>query len=165
MFGRRLRLGLPIVRTAQASVDFEAMRERDRVSKTKKKIAEDYRRGATEPDIEPGDLVVLRRETKLKGQSTFNPEELIVAERRGGDLTLLGEDGRIVRRDITKTRKLPLVEPRDADADVEDGESHNVMGPGLSDMVAGNADARQREERTRPTRMKKRPRRYDGFVV
>jgi transposase InsO family protein len=107
LFGRRLRRGLPSVLSTHVQVDRDAMRERDFESKAKKKKVEDRRRRAKDSDVSIGDTVVLERAVKRKGDTRFDPEELIVTDVRAGDLTLQPNVGKPIHRDITKVRKLP----------------------------------------------------------
>jgi hypothetical protein len=109
MWGRRLRRGLPSQRPARVVIDVEAMRERDRAAKLRKKTTEDRRRRAKDTTIMVGDKVVLERAVKRKGDTHFGHEEWTVKEMRRGDLTLQLPDGTETRRDVSKVKKLPPV--------------------------------------------------------
>ncbi|XP_055634316.1 uncharacterized protein K02A2.6-like [Toxorhynchites rutilus septentrionalis] len=87
MFGRRTRTKLPTVPSVTGSD--EAVRERHMVEKEKGKNYADSRRRARPSSIEVGDVVLakrMRNENKLS--SEFSPEEFIVVNKRGMDVTI-----------------------------------------------------------------------------
>lgn len=106
MFGRRLRRSLPLMRSAAVEINDDSMRQRDWVEKQKSKSREDKKRGARESNIGIGDSVVLRREQQRKGETNYDPMELTVVAQRNGDLTMEAPDGRIIKRNITKAKKI-----------------------------------------------------------
>lgn len=106
MFARKLRRSLPLTGSASFSPDYDELRHRDFTEKQKAKEREDRKRGARESRIMVGDKVVLRRGTKQKGQTNYAPEELEVTQKRKGDLTMTGADGRTVKRHITMAKKI-----------------------------------------------------------
>lgn len=161
MFGRRLRRGLPMNRSPRATVNDRDIRERDWSAKLKKKVTEDKRRGARSPSIGVGDTVVLERAAKRKGETPYDPTELKVKARMHGNLTLEGADGTVVRRDVTKARKIPGItvpvnEPSQA-VEVQDEEQPEVVESG-NELGAGEYDS------GRPKRMRKRPTRFNFEV-
>lgn len=106
MFARKLRRSLPLTSSAVFTPNYEEIRNRDYNEKQKAKEREDRKRGARESRIMIGDKVVLRRGTKQKGQTNYAPEELEVTQKRKGDLTMTGADGRTVKRHITMAKKM-----------------------------------------------------------
>lgn len=165
MFHRRLRTGLPLLRPAEVSIDAEEMRRKDWGSKMKHKKAEDKRRRAKSPDIEPGDTVVLQRENKRKGETIYDPTELRVKTRRQGDLVLTTNDGTEVRRDITKAKRMPA---RPADARSPSPAPGN-LDPNGQAKVTLNAGAGSGEQRRNPgtktKRAKQKPGRFRDFTL
>lgn len=106
MFARKLRRSLPLAGSAIYAPDIDSIRVRDHDEKEKGKLREDKKRGARESRIMVGDKVVLRRGTKRKGESNYNPTELEVTGKRKGDLTMETGDGQIVKRHITMAKKV-----------------------------------------------------------
>lgn len=106
MFGRRLRRSLPLMRSPAVDIDDDTMRQRDWIQKQKGKEREDTKRGARDPQIVVGDKVVLRREFQRKGESNYNPTEMVVVDKRQGDLTMQDPAGKIVKRNVTKAKKV-----------------------------------------------------------
>lgn len=106
MFGRRIRSSLPLMRSPAVSINDDEMRSRDWLEKQKAKVREDKKRGARDSPIAIGDSVVLRRERQAKGETNYDPTELVVVAQRAGDLTMQAPDGRIIRRNVTMAKKL-----------------------------------------------------------
>lgn len=106
MFSRKLRRSLPLASSAVYMHDHNELQERDWDEKSKAKEREDRKRRAKDSRIMVGDKVVLRRATKLKGQTNYDPQELVVSEKRKGDLTMTTEDGRTVKRHVTLAKKI-----------------------------------------------------------
>jgi hypothetical protein len=107
MFKRHLQLGLPKIDDVHEAVNEYVVRERDECAKEKGRQYADNRRRARTPSIEEGDTVILLQEKPRKGATTYNPAQLKVISRRGGDLQLQTEDGVVVRRDVTRAKKVP----------------------------------------------------------
>ncbi|XP_055522692.1 uncharacterized protein LOC129716873 [Wyeomyia smithii] len=87
MFGRVLRDKLPSI--SLTSEQYEDIQDRDRERKLTEAEYADKRRHAQPSSLNPGDLVVAKRmikENKLAGN--FSPEELVVVEKSGQDVTL-----------------------------------------------------------------------------
>lgn len=129
MFGRRLRRSLPLTQPALIQVDDEEIREYDWYQKIKAKEREDGKRRAREPSITTGDTVVLRRATKRKGETNYDPTELEVVEQRRGDLTMKAPDGRIVRRNITHAKKV-FKQPEAGGVKPDEDEQESQAGTG-----------------------------------
>lgn len=117
MFARKLRRSLPLTSSALYSRDCAKLEARDWEEKQRAKEREDKKRKARDSRIMVGDKVVLRRTTKLKGQTNYDPQELEVTEKRKGDLTMTAEDGRTVKRHITLAKKIMSNAPQAAAAD------------------------------------------------
>lgn len=144
MFSRKLRRSLPLASSAKFVHNDEEMRSRDWSEKQKSKAREDKRRGAREARIMVGDKVVLRRATKRKGDSNFDPEEFEVTAKRKGDLTMTATDGRTVKRHITFAKKTVSSKPTTAPEQP-------------TPMISDNGG--------RPKRIIKRPERYVARVM
>lgn len=126
MFSRKLRRSLPLMGSARYSHDHEELSERDWNEKQRAKEREDRKRRAKDSRIMVGDKVVLRRATKLKGQTNYDPQELEVSEKRKGDLTLIAEDGRTVKRHVTLAKKIVSRTPMKSTGKVSEGEEQTV---------------------------------------
>lgn len=111
MFGRHLRRGLPLMKPAGVLIDSASLRETDWAAKMKGKAQQDKRRHAREMSIEVGDSVVLERQAKKKGETRYDPRPLTVESAADGDLVLRDSSGVMVRRDVTKVKKVPEQQP------------------------------------------------------
>lgn len=163
MYGRRLRRGLPLARDTKVTIDDQEMRQRDWDSKQKRKESEDRRRRAKDPDVEVGDKVFLERGAKRKGETNFDPTEMVVVARSGGDLTMRAPDGQEVRRDITKAKKVPTnesvgVPPASRVVDV--GNEENPANPPTGTDLSAPGAAEPRPQRTRTM-----PRKFGDFIM
>lgn len=107
MFGRRLRRSLPIHGSVKVAINDAEIRDTDWANKLKAKDREDKRRGARESRIQVGDMVVVERDNRKKGETKFRHEDWKVTSRRDGDLTMMNDDGVELRRAITKVRMVP----------------------------------------------------------
>lgn len=106
LMGRRVRRGLPLLRRGKVTIDEELMDTRDRESKLKSKTREDIKRGARKCRIKPGDTVVVARQTRAKAESRFDPRRYTVKEERNGMLVLIDEDGQVLKRHVSLTRRV-----------------------------------------------------------
>jgi hypothetical protein len=170
MFGRRLRMGLPLIRPARVDIDDEEMRQKDWDSKMKKKEDADKRRHAKPSDIEVGDTVVLERANKRKGETLYDPTEWKVKSRRQGDLTLLANDGTEMRRDITKVKKIaPATQPAPivAGADSNPAPSALPAQPAAQPADDGSLPTPVAVDigQDRPKRARKKTQRYGNLVL
>lgn len=106
MFGRVLRDKLPSV--SNTTREYEDIQDKDRERKQAEAEYADKRRHAQYSSLQPGDLVVAKRtirENKLS--SNFSPEELVVVERSGPDVTLKSsQSGKIMHRNVAHLKKL-----------------------------------------------------------
>lgn len=102
LFKRKLRFGIPSLSSPTDVVQDEEVRKRDKESKMRGKELEDRKRKAQEAPIVVGDTVVQVRETRMKGDTVFDPRELTVTNIRAGDVTMRDQEGTIVRRGIGK---------------------------------------------------------------
>lgn len=119
MLGRRVRWNLPLMRPTTVDINTEEMDRRDWEEKTKAGVRENKKRRARDPQINPGDTVVLKRAARRKGQTNYDPTELEVIERRNGDLTMRDPEGSIVRRDITFAKKMKSNAQQEPERDEE----------------------------------------------
>lgn len=107
-FGRTVRRVLPLVGSAKSRVDQKLLAEKDAAKKMEEKITQDEHRRAKHVQILPGDEVVIKRDTKKKGESTFDPHPLKVVDIKHGDMEL--EDDRKVKpvyRSVNRAKRLP----------------------------------------------------------
>lgn len=106
LHGRKIQRGLPLLERGKADVDENLLNSRDNKAKTYSKQHEDARRGAKPCKVLVNDTVILERQAKTKGQSRFDPKRYTVVEENNGSLVLRDEDGVLVRRHVTQTRKV-----------------------------------------------------------
>lgn len=107
MFGRKVRRNLPLLSTEAEPAEREAIRRWDWSQKMAKKRLEDAKRSAKYAKIEIGDKVYVSRQTKGKGQTTFDPTVFTVIGKNHGTLQLLSPNGNIMLRTVTFVRKVP----------------------------------------------------------
>lgn len=106
MYGRKIHRRLPLINRGKADVDEELLNERDTESKLLSKAYEDTRRGATPCKIQPGDVVIVERQSKAKGEARFETTRYTVMQENNGSLLLSDENGRLVRRHVTQTKRV-----------------------------------------------------------
>ncbi|XP_062705610.1 uncharacterized protein K02A2.6-like [Aedes albopictus] len=106
MTGRKIKRCLPLVTFEKTSVNEELFSKRDREAKEAGKKREDQRRGARPCRINPGDTVIVERHTHSKGESRFLPRRYTVVEVKNGNLTLNDEDGNVLKRHVSQTKKV-----------------------------------------------------------
>lgn len=106
MLGRKIKRGLPLLRHEKASFDENLFDKNDRKVKLAGKRREDTRRGARKCKVKPGDTVIVERYTRTKGESRFAPRQYKVIEERNGSLTLNDDDGHVLKRHISQTKKV-----------------------------------------------------------
>ncbi|XP_062533955.1 uncharacterized protein K02A2.6-like [Armigeres subalbatus] len=106
MLGRKVKRGLPLIDFEKVTIDEELLSRRDRDAKLAAKEREDKRRGARPSRVKPGDVVIVERNMRGKGESRFSPRRYTVTEDRNGSLTLNNDEGQILKRHISQTRKV-----------------------------------------------------------
>ncbi|XP_055543055.1 uncharacterized protein K02A2.6-like [Wyeomyia smithii] len=108
MLGRRVKRSLPLLRHRKASFDEDILEKSDRESKLSSKLREDARRGARKCKVKPEDMVIIERHTRAKGDSRFNPIHYKVMDEKNGNLTLNDDDGHVLKRHVSQTRKISV---------------------------------------------------------
>lgn len=106
MLGRKIKRRLPLLHHTKANFDEEILNQRDRCEKLKAKEREDARRGARSCRVGPGDTVIVERVTRTKGESRFDPQRYTVIQEDNGSLALHNDEGQILKRHVTQTRKV-----------------------------------------------------------
>ncbi|XP_062556606.1 uncharacterized protein K02A2.6-like [Armigeres subalbatus] len=106
MSGRKIKRSLPLMTFERVEIDEELLSERDRDAKISGKHREDQRRGARPCRVRPGDTVIVERQTHGKGQSRFSPTRYTVTEDRNGSLTLNDNEGHMLKRHVSQTKKV-----------------------------------------------------------
>lgn len=130
LFNRHVRRALPMLRGAESLPTKETVREDDAISKLKQKKRADRVRHAKEPDIEPGDTVVLKNRETGKLDTRYAAKNYSVLERSGGDLSLreagAGEGAGRLFRNVRCAKRRPSSSPpepeehRDTDTSAEE---------------------------------------------
>ncbi|XP_058811017.1 uncharacterized protein K02A2.6-like [Topomyia yanbarensis] len=106
MFGRKIKRGLPLLNRARTHHDENLLNERDRKAKLRGKSLEDSRRSARECRVKPGDVVIVERQIRAKGDSRFNLKRYTVLEEKNGSLLLVDDGGATLKRHVTQTKKV-----------------------------------------------------------
>lgn len=138
MYGRKFRRGLPLMNRGTVTLNDDEITKRDREAKLKGKSYEDRRRGARKCQIIPGDVVIVERNVRSKGDSRFDPKRYTVVQQKNGNLLLSSADGQQLRRHVTQTKRVKNDAPRVRQPPVEQVNKHT-------------------EEHQRPVREKKIP--------
>ncbi|XP_058828562.1 uncharacterized protein K02A2.6-like [Topomyia yanbarensis] len=121
--------------------DNELLDKRDREVKLKAKKHEDKRRCARECRILPGDCVIVEQQSRSKGDSRFGSTRYTVLEQSKGSLLLTNDDGKLLKRHVTQTKRVK-------DWRSPTHENHKI----------------QAELRVHPTRPRKAPAYLDKYV-
>lgn len=106
MLGRKIKRGLPLLDRSKTLHDEDLLTARDREAKLRGKSQEDRRRSARKCRIQPGDVVIVERQNRAKGDSRFGTKRYTVLEEENGSLLLVDEDGATMRRHVTLTKKV-----------------------------------------------------------
>lgn len=163
MFGRRLRGSLPLVQPALVTIDHDKMREKDWAEKLRAKEREDRKRGARPSDFAVNDKVVLRRAIKRKGQTTYDPTELVVVENRNGDLTMRAPDGHTIRRNQTWAKK--IVERAVLPPHIDQSGTATTQQDAPSNAASNGSDTVENAVGLRPRRNAGVPSRYLDYLI
>ncbi|XP_062557038.1 uncharacterized protein K02A2.6-like [Armigeres subalbatus] len=106
MSARKIKRGLPLLERGKVSFDEKLFESNDRQSKLLGKTREDARRGAKSCRIKPGDTIIIERHNRAKGETRFHPKRYIVQEERNGSLIVSDENGQVLKRHVSQTRKV-----------------------------------------------------------
>ncbi|XP_065087250.1 uncharacterized protein K02A2.6-like [Ochlerotatus camptorhynchus] len=106
MMGRKIKRGLPLLEYGQSDFDDQLLSARDRDVKLKGKDHEDRRRGAKRNTVMPGDIVIVERQTKGKGDTRFHVKRFTVIKEKNGSLLLADDEGHTVKRHVSQTKKV-----------------------------------------------------------
>lgn len=158
MTGRKIRRGLPLIRRGKATFDDNLLNAKDMKSKIEAKQREDAKRGARQCRIKPGDKVVVERQIRAKAESRFDPRKYTVIEERNGTLVLSDEDGQLLKRHVTQTKKVydwrDAVKAVPTNHTVSEQEAQST--PQAENPQSGAID--------RPTRVKRIPEYLKNYV-
>ena len=136
MFGREMRTKLPMLSSNVSRTVDEA---RDSDAYYKLKMRESANQGAKESPIQPGDTVLMKRDTKGKLDSVYSPEPYQV-DRQGHDLVCSSSGGHVLRRHVSVAKKLQSASQVDSELSIpsfsqpssEVSVNSNQLGPDLS---------------------------------
>lgn len=106
MLGRKIKRRLPLLRHEKVVCDDGLLNRRDKLEKLKAKEREDTKRGARACRVCPGDMVIIERLIRTKGDSRFDPQRYTVIKEDNGSLVLQNESGQIVKRHVTQAKKV-----------------------------------------------------------
>lgn len=169
MFGRRLRRNLPMLSTEAPEWTDREVRGRDEAIKHKLGDIVDKKRSAQKSKIEVGDKVVVSRQTKRKGQSTFDPTEFTVIQKNHGTLHLLSPNNNVITRTSTFVKKIPRngTELSIEKTWEEEGSSSKPAAPVLENTeeeVGAQEPLAQRPPMRRSERVRKSPAKLRDYV-
>lgn len=116
--GRKIRRGLPLISPGKVNIDEQLLNNRDTEAKLYSKTVSDERRGAKPCNVCPGDIVILERQTKSKGDPRFDEERYTVVKENNGSLLLSNASGQLLRRHVTQAKKVH--QWRDSDSDLKE---------------------------------------------
>ncbi|XP_062537773.1 uncharacterized protein K02A2.6-like [Armigeres subalbatus] len=102
---KKSQKGLPLLKRVNVHHDEELLNKRDREAKLRGKKTEDSRRSARKCRVKPGDVVIVERQMRAKGDSRFDSKRYTVIEETNGSLLLVDEDGSTLKRHVTQTKK------------------------------------------------------------
>ncbi|XP_062540257.1 uncharacterized protein K02A2.6-like isoform X2 [Armigeres subalbatus] len=106
MLGRKIRRGLPLVNLEKVDHDENLLNKRDREAKIQAKQREDQRRSARVCRVKPGDVVIVEKQSRSKGEARFGEKRYTVLEEKNGNMLLTDEDGGILKRHVSQTKKV-----------------------------------------------------------
>lgn len=127
MSGRKIKRRLPLLNFEKVAIDDELLNKRDREAKMAGKTREDKRRSARQSRVKPGDSVIIERHTRGKGEARFSSKQYTVIEENNGSLTLNDEDGHVVKRHITQTKKVSEWRKPEAPKAVDNPQEHQSI--------------------------------------
>ena len=154
--GRKLKTTLPEVSPASARQQTlqetrKTMAERDAEQKSKIKAYADSKLGTKSSDIKPGDAVLVRQPKKNKLSTPFNPEPLVVEEKKGSMVT--ASDGfKSITRNSSMFKIIPKNLKAEGDrreqAELEDSPAEQAEDP--DPPGANNGSLRRSQRQRRP---------------
>lgn len=106
MTGRKIKRGLPLLHHESSNIDNDLLDQRDREAKLVAKQREDVRRDARPCRVKPGDVVIVERSSRAKGETRFSPIRFTVVEEQNGSLTLTNDAGQVLKRHVSQTKKV-----------------------------------------------------------
>jgi len=144
--GRKLKITLPEVSPTPARKHTlqetrKTMAERDAEQKSKIKAYADSKLNTKPSNIKPGDTVLVRQTKKNKLSTPFNPEPLVVQEKKGSMVT--ASDG---FKSITRNSSMFKIIPKDLKAE---GDRREQEEP--EDFPAEQAEVSTRDEDPTPS--------------
>lgn len=137
--GRKIRRGLPLVKPGKVNIDDQLLDKRDAEAKLYSKAIGDSRRGAIPCTVHPGDVVILERQTKAKGDTRFDEKRYSVIKEDNGSLLLSDENGQLLRRHVTQTKR--VLEWRNPDSNLDDNAKDNNQ---IQQSAMSSRSSRQR---------------------
>lgn len=169
MFGRIIRDKLPAL-SIRPNKLVEEIQDRDRIQKQKSADYTNNRRRAKHRELKVGDVVLVKRMMKQnKLASTFIPEEWMILNRTGSDVTLRSkESNRVIHRNVAHLKLLEIDQGEASDeGEVSDEGEASDEGEMVEEEIIMNSPAEAEadipmelpEEKTkeRPRRMVKKP--------
>lgn len=106
MFGRKLRRDLPLLGETGVEIDKQKLRVTDQALKDRAKTMEDKKRQAKDSNLEIGDMVVILKSVRGKGEPRFDPTPYKIIDCKKGDFTIEASNGKIMRRNVTHLKRL-----------------------------------------------------------
>ncbi len=143
MFNRQIKGKLPDLNVGSRRNDLKK-RDRDAEQRSKMKSYADQRRNAKVSGIEVGDIVLLKQEKSDKFSTTFEPDPYTVISKNGSNVVLQSSSGTVYSRNSSHIKKyIPATEGNQTETSL----------------------TQEPEKQARPTRDKKAPLKYNGYVT
>ncbi|XP_055591506.1 uncharacterized protein K02A2.6-like [Uranotaenia lowii] len=103
---RKIRRRLPLLGPSNVKLKDKILDERDRKAKVQGKQLGDTRRRARKCRVKKGDMVILERINRSKGETRFHPKKYSVIKENNGNLLLEDEHGATIRRHVSQARRV-----------------------------------------------------------
>lgn len=169
LFGRNIRDKVPGIHQPMEADEETA--DNDREKKEKEKQYADTRRNAKPISLEKGDEVLVKRMQKTnKLASNFEPEVYKVVERKGGDVKIISEAGKVYRRHISHLQKIISGDPATASSSSNSDDAESSINEPLDtkDSTHSRRPTKRASDSVmepRVTRSSKRPAHLNDFVI
>ncbi|XP_055589807.1 uncharacterized protein K02A2.6-like [Uranotaenia lowii] len=126
MLGRKVHRNFPLLNFERVNCDDNLLNDNDLLAKMKGKHREDARRGARKCRINPGDMVIIERQTRSKGDTRFGSQRFTVIKEDNGSLTLHNSLGQSLKRHITQVKKIGEWRADNTRSNAENSRESNV---------------------------------------
>lgn len=163
MFGRKLRRDLPLLGETGVEIDKHKLRATDQALKDRAKIMEDRNRQAKDSELKVGDMVVVLKSVRAKGEPRFDPTPCRITSCKRGDFTVESSSGKVMKRNVTHLKRLHRRSIGDKGKAPEESKSSDIFQqPQQKSKRIGKQP--QLTEPRRSARIAKLPKHFDLYV-